>query len=71
MAKSQNEIILEALEKGPLTTWDAIQRFGITRLGARVFELKEDGHRIRSEMIDVRSLAGVKRVAQYTLEDRP
>lgn len=69
MKQSQNEIILEALQKGPLTTWDAIQRFGITRLGARVFELKERGYKIEKETVEVGVLAGVKRVARYTLID--
>lgn len=69
MKQSQKEIVLEALQRGPLTTWDAIQRFGITRLGARVFELKERGHKIEKETVQVGGLAGVKRVARYTLID--
>ena len=50
--KSQNERILEFLKSGgKLTTLNALMFFDCLRLGARVYELKEQGHDIKSEMI--------------------
>jgi hypothetical protein len=38
------------------------------RLGARIWELNRAGFNIRSELVDV---GNGKRVAQYTLENKP
>ena len=35
-----------------ITTWDAIQLYGITRLSALIFTLREDGYNIESKRID-------------------
>ena len=35
-----------------MTTWDAIQLYGITRLSALIFTLREDGYNIESKRID-------------------
>lgn len=44
----QNKIILNHLKnKGSITSWEAIQAYGITRLAARIFDLKEAGHDIK------------------------
>ena len=62
---SQNEAVLSYLKAGnALTPLDALQRFGIMRLGARCYELKRQGHPIVSEM--VRTTTG-KIVARYSL----
>lgn len=61
---SQEEQILEHLRSGnTLTPLEALQRFGCFRLGARVWDLKQAGHDIRSQMIHVDG----KRVAQYAM----
>ncbi|MGB0934734.1 MAG: helix-turn-helix domain-containing protein [Alphaproteobacteria bacterium] len=61
---SQNMIILSLLKqyKG-ITIKDALE-FDITRLAARIYDLKEKGHRIDKQMIEL--LSG-KRVAYYSL----
>lgn len=57
--------ILAYLKTGrSLTQLDAYDRFDCTRLGARIFDLKQDGHNITSERVQVPS---GKRVASYTL----
>lgn len=61
---SQSKAILNYLRKGKkITPLEALNRWGCFRLGARVYDLKQDGHDIRSTMIWV----GRKRVAQYSL----
>lgn len=62
---SQKAEILDFLKtKRSLTPLEALRKFGCMRLGARIWELKRDGHRIESVMIDV---SDDKRVASYLL----
>jgi len=50
MRKTQKEKILEYLKKFGSITWlEAYRDLGIARLGARIFELKEDGYLIESK----------------------
>lgn len=45
MNKTQS--ILSYMKKnGSITSWDAIQRFGDTRLSSKIFNLKKRGHNI-------------------------
>ena len=61
---AQNNQILKYLQTGKsLTPMDALKRFGCFRLGARIYDLRRDGHSIMSQMVEV----GDKRVARYTL----
>ena len=61
---TQNEAILAALKKGKrLTHLDALFEFGCNRLAARVLELRQAGHDIRSQMVK----RGIKQVASYWL----
>lgn len=49
---TQKENILKALENGELITpLDALGRFGCFQLPARIFELKRDGHPIKTKII--------------------
>lgn len=48
-----------------ITSWDAISTFRITRLAARISELKDDGHEIETIM-EQDDNAG-KRYARYYL----
>ena len=44
---TQNERIIRHLtDFGSITTWEAIQEYGITRLPARIFDIKEKGYKI-------------------------
>lgn len=61
---TQEEIVLELLQRGPLTTWSATTQHYITQLPARIFYLKEKGHDIRTR--PVRSPGGA-RVVEYFL----
>lgn len=65
---TQLQRVESALRKGPLTTLQAVQRFGCLRLSERVRELKARGLRIRTELVEVRNRFGERtRVARYRL----
>jgi len=62
---SQTEGILKYLQRGrSLTPKSADHLFNCMRLGARIYELKRRGVRIRTQMV---KLSSGKRVAQYSL----
>lgn len=63
---TQNETILAALKKGPITPFEAMAAYGIMRLAARVAELREGGHTINTETVH----AGNKHYARYRLVAR-
>lgn len=60
--------VLAALRRGPLTALDAL-RLGLgMRLGARVLELRQLGHEIRTERVSVTNADGsTSPVARYVL----
>jgi hypothetical protein len=61
---TQNEAILAALKKGKrLTPIDALCEFGCNRLAARILDLRQAGHDIRSHLVQ----RGLKKVASYWL----
>lgn len=65
--QSQSDRVLNYLCTGkPLTPLMALRRFGCMRLGARIWQLKKDGHRIESELVR----RGGARVASYRLQPR-
>ena len=50
MGMTQGERVLRHLKDyGSITQWEAIRDYGITRLGARIWDLKRDGHNIVAE----------------------
>lgn len=60
---SQREAIRKHLKSGKsLTPLEALKQFGSLRLGARVWELKQEGMPIVKRMVEVR---GGKKVARY------
>lgn len=62
---TQSATILEALESGRrLTPLEALDDYGIFRLAARVWDLRQAGHLINRELV---SLDSGKRVARYSL----
>lgn len=70
-APTQAQRLLALLrERGPagITPLEALDLIGTLRLGARVFDLKEDGHDIRTEIVATPS---GKHVARYTLHEQP
>lgn len=65
MTETQTAQILAHLKTGrSITPIDALNRYGCFRLGARIYDLKQDGHNIYREMVETDS---GKRVASYTL----
>jgi len=63
--KSQNKLILAHLKKGlGLTPLGAFNYFGSLRLAARISNLREQGHNIKTEQYIT---GNNKRVARYTL----
>ena len=63
-SNSQNASILAYLSRRKsLTALSALERFGCFRLAARIYELREQGHRIQSRVIE----ASGKRIAEYYL----
>lgn len=68
MEMSQLDRVLKRLKKGPLTQKQASDELGVSRLGARVYDLKERGHKIYSEIIETTNRFGdVCHVARYRL----
>jgi hypothetical protein len=67
MKRTQNDHVICYLATGkPLTPLMALRRWGVMRLGARVWELKKQGHPIDAEMVK----RGGARVASYRLQPR-
>ncbi len=61
---TQNQAILTHLKNGlTLTPKQALRQYGTMRLAARIKELRDQGHDIRTDMVK----RGKARVAQYAL----
>lgn len=69
---TQNEALLNFfIMQGGLTTFEAFERFGCTRLAARVLELTRRGYRFKREPVQVRTRYGASVVVtRYTLLGR-
>lgn len=67
--KSQCDRIHEAMKRGEaVTQLDAWARFGVSRLAARIYDLKEQGVEIASESVEVQNRFGEEcRVKRYRL----
>lgn len=62
---SQTALVIRVLRRGEkLTPLDAWKRFGIYRLGARVWDARKAGHQILTQMVEVKP--GM-RVASYSM----
>lgn len=62
---THNQQILAHLKEGQtITPVEALSLFGCFRLGARIYDLKQDGHQIEKDMIET---PGGARVARYRL----
>lgn len=57
--------ILAHLRHSPITPLEALSLFGCFRLGARIFDLREQGYDITTEIVEVDSGA---RIAKYSLK---
>ena len=64
MSDTQETIILNHLKDHKyITQWEAIQEYRITRLSARIYELRERGHNIITKNVSENG----KRFAEYSL----
>lgn len=69
--KDQNERLLQALKRRPLTTRQIEHQLAIGRPAARVHELRGMGHCIEAEIVEVRNRFGQRcRVARYAYVGR-
>lgn len=67
--RRQNDELLAALNRRAMTATEIWEQLGIARASARVFDLRNEGHDIRSREITVRNRHGEPcRVALYSLE---
>lgn len=68
----QNQIVLKHLLEGKsITQLEAMNEYGIMRLGARIFELIQDGYPIKKKMVTVRNRLGEPcMVAKYYMEEK-
>ena len=60
----QKDLVLSHLMKGTITSMEAIYAYGITRLAARVADLRRDGWKISTKTIKKNG----KSFAEYRLE---
>ncbi len=70
---SHSEMILRHLERfGSITALEAMQEYGIMRLGARIWDLRHAGYIITSELVTGQNRYGEPtRYAKYTLKEKP
>lgn len=68
---TQKQRLLNALKAGPLTPMECWNQLGIYRVSGRILELRQDGHDIKTEMVDVENQFGEPcRVARYSLNPK-
>lgn len=60
---SQIDRILAHLRSEPITPMQALMNYGCFRLAARIRDLRDDGHEIHTEQVELDD----KRFARYTL----
>lgn len=67
--KAQKDLILAyIIEHGSITPLEAERHIGCMRLGARIWDLRNDGYNIVSEIVEVETRNGGKaRVARYRM----
>ena len=68
---TQSDRVLRHLrDNKTITTLEAIQEYGITRLSARIYILRKEGHTINDEWIEVKNRYGERSTyKKYILED--
>lgn len=59
LSKQCEAILSHLMQFGSITTWEAIQQYGITRLSGRIFDLRKAGYNIIT--------TGSGKAAQYLL----
>jgi len=67
---TDKDLILEHLKRhGSITTLEAIQEYGCTRLSGRIYDLRKEGYAIKTEVAKVPKRGGREvYVSRYSLE---
>ena len=64
-------VLLHLIEKGSITSWEAIKEYGATRLSAIIYNLRRRGLNIRTETVEFTDRFGSKATyAKYILEEK-
>lgn len=68
---TQYDRILQHLKiKNKITSWESITEYGVTRLSAVIYMLRQDGYNITSEFKSAKNRYGdVVSFVEYTLKD--
>ena len=64
---SQQTQVLNHLKKEPLTPLVALRKYGTLRLAAIVFNLRDEGHNIKTDIVNVVTKRNTNYVAKYSL----
>lgn len=69
---TQEQMVLKHLKDyGSITSWEAIMEYGITRLSAKIYNLRKDGYKISNETITKKNRYGkFTHFNKYKLEDK-
>ena len=67
---TQKEMVLQHMkERGSISSFEAFTEYGITRLAARIHDLRDDGYKIKGSIHNARNRFGkTVRFERYTLE---
>lgn len=66
----EGRVLKHLKEHGAITSWDAISLFGITRLSAVIFRLRNKGYKIETENATGKNRYGESvTYAKYTLTE--
>ena len=70
MGKTQTEDVLAHLqEHGSITSMQAFNEYGATRLSAIIFSLRHQGYKISTELVAVKTRYNrITNIAKYTLQ---
>ena len=65
---TQADCLLRHLKKHQITTMEAYQKYGITRLASRIYDLRKEGYEIVGKMMPVKTRYGSTTVKRYKLK---
>lgn len=64
---SQQTMVLNHLKSQSLTPLVALRKYGTLRLAALIFNLRDEGHNIKTDIVNVGTKRNTKYVASYSL----
>ena len=54
----EQKVLRHLQELGSITSWEAIMEYGITRLSAKIFNLRKQGYEIEKEYVTTKNRFG-------------